>query len=170
MPLRISSCSDAALLAQIGHDTFQAAYAPFFPPAQMDAYLHENFVPEDWAAEMAEGHCTYHLAWADDQPAGYTKLRADKPLHESLAGKKGLYMQRLYVMPDWLYAGVGKALLANAVKYARASGFDTLWLQVWKENERAIAFYERNGFATAGEAIFPWPDSVTYDWVMALDV
>lgn len=46
--------------------------------------------------------------------------------------------------------GVGAALLAVAVDWARVVGVAKLWLAVFPENDRAIAAYRRAGFVDEG--------------------
>jgi ribosomal protein S18 acetylase RimI-like enzyme len=45
---------------------------------------------------------------------------------------------------------VGTALLAEAVRRARAAGAHKIALQVWPHNAAAIALYERFGFQREG--------------------
>lgn len=44
--------------------------------------------------------------------------------------------------------------MRTTLETAAASGYRTLWLGVWERNPRAIAFYERWGFATVGSHVF----------------
>lgn len=44
--------------------------------------------------------------------------------------------------------GIGRALFAACTTWAEGHGADTLLLEVWEFNERAIAFYERLGMTT----------------------
>lgn len=46
--------------------------------------------------------------------------------------------------------GVGSALLAAALGWARRAGVYKVTLQVWPHNERAIKLYERFGFEREG--------------------
>lgn len=46
--------------------------------------------------------------------------------------------------------GIGTALMEAAVAWARARRLDKLFLHVWPHNERAIALYEKFGFAREG--------------------
>jgi RimJ/RimL family protein N-acetyltransferase len=46
--------------------------------------------------------------------------------------------------------GIGIALLGAAVEWARAKGLAKLFLEVWPDNARAIALYEKFGFAQEG--------------------
>jgi len=46
--------------------------------------------------------------------------------------------------------GIGSALLARAIEWARATGLAKLSLEVWPHNAPAIALYEKFGFAQEG--------------------
>jgi ribosomal protein S18 acetylase RimI-like enzyme len=54
------------------------------------------------------------------------------------------------VIPSARGRGGGRALLEAAVEHARACGAHKLELEVWPENERAIALYESAGFEVEG--------------------
>jgi RimJ/RimL family protein N-acetyltransferase len=72
-------------------------------------------------------------------------------------GQLGLELARygvadlgMLVAAGWRRRGVGTALLAEAVRRARAAGAHKLTLQVWPHNTAAIALYERFGFQREG--------------------
>lgn len=54
------------------------------------------------------------------------------------------------VAAAWRSAGLGRVLLETALSWAAAAGFTKAALSVFAVNERAIAFYEANGFAREG--------------------
>ena len=56
----------------------------------------------------------------------------------------------LMVAADHRRRGIGKALLREAVEWARASGVRKLELHVFPHNEAAIALYESVGFRREG--------------------
>jgi ribosomal protein S18 acetylase RimI-like enzyme len=62
-----------------------------------------------------------------------------------------LTISRLYVAPGRQRQGIGKRLLDAAI--ARHPNCDTIRLVVEAENAKGIAFYEREGFSTVGEAV-----------------
>ena len=39
-------------------------------------------------------------------------------------------------------------------KLSRELGQDRMWLYVWKENHRALRFYEKAGFQIVGDGLF----------------
>ena len=48
---------------------------------------------------------------------------------------------------------------------ARLRGATSLWLTVWRENARALRFYEKNGFTPVGDRYYPVGDLVDHDLV-----
>jgi ribosomal protein S18 acetylase RimI-like enzyme len=66
----------------------------------------------------------------------------------------GMLVDLAWVDPAFRSQGIGSALMASVER--RVCGGE-LRLEVWKVNERAVAFYERLGFATAEE--FTEPDT-----------
>ena len=49
---------------------------------------------------------------------------------------------------------VGKFLLEHAIYSAKQKQKKYIWLSVWKKNERALRFYEQNGFYRIGTHCF----------------
>ncbi|ARN22294.1 GNAT family N-acetyltransferase [Piscinibacter gummiphilus] len=70
-------------------------------------------------------------------PAGCGAFR---PLEASVAEVK-----RMYAVPGM--SGAGSAVLAHLEAEAQALGYSELWLETRLVNVRAVAFYERNGYA-----------------------
>jgi ribosomal protein S18 acetylase RimI-like enzyme len=77
-------------------------------------------------------------------------------------------IKQLYVLAPWQGAGVAAALMDWAVGTARADGAPALYLSVWAEGARAIAFYRKHGFAQVGEAPFQLGTRLYQDPIMRL--
>jgi len=60
-------------------------------------------------------------------------------------GKPGIYLEDLYVRPEFRGAGVGRALLVHLAKLARERGCGRLEWSVLDWNEPAIGFYRGIG-------------------------
>ena len=84
----------------------------------------------------------WSLFVADD--AG--RLAAMLALHEPQ-----LYLDMLFVAPDYQGQSLGRRLLA----FTRAQMPDEIWLRCVRENEKAWRWYEREGFVLEKEAIEP---------------
>jgi RimJ/RimL family protein N-acetyltransferase len=54
------------------------------------------------------------------------------------------------LLPDYRGRGLGRQLVAGAVRAARQAGIERVELEVFASNERAIALYRTLGFATEG--------------------
>jgi GNAT superfamily N-acetyltransferase len=60
-------------------------------------------------------------------------------------GRPGIYLEDLFVVPDWRGRGVGRRLLASLAKVAVARGCGRLEWSVLDWNAPAIGFYHRLG-------------------------
>jgi ribosomal protein S18 acetylase RimI-like enzyme len=54
------------------------------------------------------------------------------------------------VAPEWRGRGVGSALMAEAIAWARTHGVEKLALSVYPDNQRALALYAKFGFVEEG--------------------
>jgi GNAT superfamily N-acetyltransferase len=100
------------------------------------------------ATLMADGTYTVLLA-LDPEPVGFAALCESAALY---AGGRFGIVQEFYVAPDHRSGGVGKALLDAAAAHGRAQGWTRLELCTppLPEFDRALAFYEREGFEVTG--------------------
>lgn len=67
----------------------------------------------------------------------------------AMVAKGVLWLDRLHVAPDWQGQGLAAGLLHAAI--ANYVGEATISLEVLKGNDRAIAFYRREGFVVTEE-------------------
>lgn len=63
---------------------------------------------------------------------------------------KSLYMDDLYVTPDFRGNGIGTLLINRVIKYAKENGCHKLRWQVSEWNEPAIEFYKKLGADISG--------------------
>jgi ribosomal protein S18 acetylase RimI-like enzyme len=63
------------------------------------------------------------------------------------------YLQRVAVHPDWQGHGMGRSLVREVARKARASGAKVLLLNTQLDNESAIRLYEDEGFITLPEPL-----------------
>jgi GNAT superfamily N-acetyltransferase len=82
------------------------------------------------------------VAEVDGEPVGFALAFTT---FSTFRGRPGLYLEDVYVRPEHRGKGIGKALLANVARLARARGFARLEWSVLKWNTPAIGFYRALG-------------------------
>lgn len=78
----------------------------------------------------------------DSKPAGFAVWFYN---YSTWLGKNGLYLEDLYVSPEFRGLGAGKALLKHLAKLAVAKGCGRFEWSVLDWNEPAIRFYQSLG-------------------------
>jgi len=63
-------------------------------------------------------------------------------------------LQKIYVLTEYQGRGVGAALMNEVNEVAREEGPDSVWLDTYISNEKAIHFYESYGFNKIGRYYF----------------
>ena len=171
-PLRISlakaNAPTAAQLADLGRQTFQDTFGATNLPADMAAYLAENFGPELQLAELQDRENTFLLAYMQNELVGYAKLRDNSALglpdDQSPTGR--LEIERLYVRDDWQGTGLGAALMRGILALADQLHCSAVVLGVWEKNDKARAFYQRFGFREIGQHAFRLGQDVQTDLIL----
>jgi len=85
-------------------------------------------------------HCV--LAHVGTTPVGFALYFFN---FSTFLGKRGLYLEDLFVLPEFRGRGFGKMLLLHLARLANASGCGRMEWSVLDWNEPAIAFYESIG-------------------------
>ncbi len=167
--VRVAIPDDAELLAILGARTFRDTFGPDNSEADMAQYLASAFGPAIQAAELADEQSIFLLAEAGGTAAGYARLKlGDAP--PCVSGVRPVEIARFYADAPWIGHGVGATLMRVCFEIALDRSCDTIWLDVWERNLRAIAFYEKWGFAVVGSQIFPLGDDMQNDLLMSRPV
>jgi GNAT superfamily N-acetyltransferase len=82
------------------------------------------------------------IAEVDGQPAGFALYFFN---YSTFLAKPGLYLEDLFVKPEFRGAGIGKALLLHLAKIANARGCGRMEWAVLDWNEPAKGFYKKLG-------------------------
>jgi GNAT superfamily N-acetyltransferase len=82
------------------------------------------------------------LAYLGDDPAGFALFFHS---FSTFLGRPGIYLEDLYVRPEFRSAGVGRTLLMRIAGLAKERGCGRLEWAVLDWNEPAISFYKRIG-------------------------
>ena len=127
--------------------------------------MKEQFNRELLIKEVGAKDNIFLLAFWNDDPAGYARLRLNN-IPPELPDKNAIEISRIYAATSFIGKGVGHLLMDKSLEIARENGKTTVWLGVWKENDRAIRFYKKWGFQQFAEHDFILGNDVQKDWLM----
>ncbi len=153
--VRKAEVSDAQMIALLGRITFRETFGHLFEQHEDELrdYLNRTFSVDKIGSSIAKPENNYWIAHFDGLPVGYAKLK-----HPSLSGfiddKSSAQLQKIYVLSEFLTHRIGQALLSTVSLHSTESGARSMWLTVLKSNERAIRFYERNGWSGIADESF----------------
>ena len=82
------------------------------------------------------------MAFENDRPIGFALYFYN---YSTFIGRKGLYLEDLYVQPNYRGKGYGKKLLLHLVQTAKKENCGRMEWSVLKWNQPAIDFYESLG-------------------------
>ncbi|MBO9595699.1 MAG: GNAT family N-acetyltransferase [Niabella sp.] len=156
---------DVLLLQRIGRQTFSETFAASNTEANMLKYLEEGFSAAKLTSELENGHSEFYFALLGQEVVGYLKLNTGSAQTE-IKDNRSLEIERIYVLQSFQGKKVGQLLYDKALQVARDKGLEYLWLGVWEENQKAIRFYKKNGFAAFDKHIFKLGDEEQTDIMM----
>ncbi len=146
--------SHAADIATIGKKSFRNAFEHLFNSKdELFEYLERTYDPVKLVKSLRKENNVFFLALGDGQPVGFLKLKKHS-LNEQIESGVQMELQKIYVLPGHQGGGAGTALMKAAKNMAREIYPDHVWLDTHISNEKAIRFYERNGFRKIGKHQF----------------
>lgn len=82
------------------------------------------------------------MAYAQDEPAGFALYFQS---FSTFAGRPGLYLEDIFVKPEWRRRGLGRRLLARLARIAVERGYGRMEWSVLNWNETALRVYRGVG-------------------------
>jgi ribosomal protein S18 acetylase RimI-like enzyme len=147
MSIRRAEPSDAKQIAEVLVAAWKAAYRGLVPDSALDG-LSVDDSADRWRERIAKPWGTIFIAQRDHRVVGFAAWGSsqDEDVDHDSVGE--IYV--IYVHPDEWRQGHGSALAGEALRCLQEAGFDEVILWVLRGNERAIRFYEAQGFAADG--------------------
>jgi ribosomal protein S18 acetylase RimI-like enzyme len=142
---RVKSRKDIAETARLAHEIWNEHYTKIIGQAQVDFMVQNYQSKHAIAAQIASGY-EYYLILHNGESAGYLAMVPDQ-------AKSSYQFSKLYVLKGKRGGGIGKESMDFVEELCRKEKINKLWLTVNKYNKEAIAWYERLGFAKAGEIV-----------------
>ncbi len=139
--IRPARPGDAATIARVHAESWRVTYRGILPDAYLDGPVDAERL-HLWTERLAlpEAQRPFVRLAEADTPAGFVcVLRDDDPCW-------GLCLDNLHVLPAFRSLGIGRALMAEAARWAGVTAPGRpLHLWVFTANQAAIDFYERLG-------------------------
>lgn len=151
MDVRDARPEDAEVIATVARASWHAAYDDLLGPETVDATVAEWYATDSLRAEIrqiAEDHGGVFLVAVANDPAddgdvvglaNAVPASGDDPPADA-------FFSRLYVLPDNWGEGAGFDLTTAVRRRLLDVGHDSVWLEVFAENEVGRSFYEGLGF------------------------
>jgi ribosomal protein S18 acetylase RimI-like enzyme len=166
--IRRCARTEVGRLSELAARLFAQAYGPTHPEPTLGAYLAESFSVPRLRTELADPAACL-LVVEDDAGLliGYAHLReTDAPAAVATEDQRAVEIVRFYLDASWHGRGAARELMAAAEEEARRRGVRLLWLTVWQQAPRPIAFYRRSGFEIVGTATFRFGERLDDDFLM----
>lgn len=133
-----------AALAELGAGTFYETFRPHNSEEDMQAYLANTYTPALVQGNLKKSGVHYFLGYDELGDQGYIKL-IENPVGIKLEGKI-MELEKIYVRTSAQGSGLAKLLMEQAAMHSKQLSFNYIYLGVWQENARALAFYKKLGF------------------------
>jgi ribosomal protein S18 acetylase RimI-like enzyme len=166
--VRIGTREDASLLAELGARTFRES-SPNTRREDVETYVRQNFTREKLIACLSVKNTTALILEKSAQAIGYALLSPGKAPTRSVP-PQSIQIKWFYILEDWTGRKLGDVLMARCFEHASQLGIASIWLTVWKNNGRAIHFYERWGFQKVGTCDFVMGRDSQEDFVLLKNI
>jgi len=154
-------------LRAISCSTFSQTFLEHNTAEDMEAYLTSSFSVEKLTQELNNPNTEFYFAKNEDNIVGYLKVNKGEAQTEHI-NLNAFEIERIYVDKAYLGKKVGQLLFNKAIELAKSKNVTYVWLGVWEENHRALAFYEKNGFIPFDKHVFMLGNDAQTDIMMKL--
>jgi len=169
--LKRATAADAAALSLVASACFLETFAGLLEGPDIVAHCakanHQDAF-RDWTEAAGSRVVVAEIA-SGGAPIGYSVLTTpDLPAIDT--HPDDVELRRIYTLSRTHGTGLGPALMAQALLDARALGRPRVLLGVYAGNERARAFYEKQGFEKVGERQYQVGATLCDDVIYALQL
>lgn len=161
--------NDVEKLQAISRTTFAQTFDEHNNAEDMKAYLDTSFAIDKLIAEISNPNSEFYFAIENEIIVGYLKVNTGAAQTEN-KDASAFEIERIYVDQAYLGKKIGQLLFEKAIDLAKVKKASYVWLGVWEENHRALAFYKKNGFIPFDKHIFRLGNDEQTDIMMKLEL
>ena len=133
---------EAHFLSEMRRKVWLTTYRGIYPDKLIDEFDYEFHNSKNLFMINSEEFSVYFI-FAENEIAGYLILQHKKPL----------YVQSLYLLPEFQRKGIGRKTFEFIRENCRKEGTKKFYLGCHPENKNALGFYEKMGGAIAEKDI-----------------
>ena len=167
--IRRGSVTDAAELAAFAARAFKEAFSADNNPDDLQAHLATTYGLAQQAAELADPLVSTILARLYGELVAYAQVRRSTP-PPCVTHAAPIELHRIYVDQRAHGSGLASRLMQEVHQAAREFQGRHIWLSVWAQNPRAIAFYKKAMCFDVGSTFFMVGPDKQIDRVLVADV
>jgi ribosomal protein S18 acetylase RimI-like enzyme len=167
--IRNVSINEVEQLQAISRSTFVQTFDEHNDAEDMKAYLDTSFAIDKLTAELSNPNSEFYFAIDNEIIIGYLKINIGSAQTEN-KNANAFEIERIYVDQAYLGKKIGQLLFEKAIDLAKVKKASYVWLGVWEENHRALAFYKKNGFIPFDKHIFKLGNDEQTDIMMKLQL
>ncbi|KAK0557337.1 hypothetical protein OC846_000556 [Tilletia horrida] len=174
--LRFATSSDEDIngIVDLGREVFLTTFAHTVSEKDMDSFLEANYSYKPIKADLDNPNRRCIVAESAEPDAtgkkqiiGYSFMATDSTEDCLKDYPNAIELLRIYTHPSTHGKGLAKQIADASFDLGRKEGYDWIWLGVYPENHRAIAFYQKKlGFKKIGTHAFWVGDQKDEDDVM----
>lgn len=153
MNIKKASLEDSATLTEMGRLSFIESHGHSAAEEDINDYVSRVYTENAFTNELSDTNNIYHIIHHQNNPAGYSKIIFNSP-HMNIETTEITKMERFYLLKEFYGLQLGFELFQFNVDLSKRNGQKGMWLFVWKENKRAVNFYQKMGFKVIGEHDF----------------
>ena len=153
-----ATIKDCDILVKLSKQCFLESHGHSASKQDVDTFINLTYNKNAYTKELEDEKNIYHLLYDDNKVAGYSKVVFNKTF-EGKNWNTSTKLDRLYFLKEFYGLGLGKTLLDFNIEISKKNNQKGMWLAVWIENLRAVAFYKKMGFEISGEYSFKIADN-----------
>ncbi len=152
--IRKAKLEDAEFIALLARITFTETFGHYFRDHQdLLDYYDKTFSVSKIRDSLEKENNVFWITFFDELPVGYAKLKLFSK-SDFINSDKVSQLQKIYVLKDFLSKKIGHKTQTEMFEETIKIGNKFIWLSVLESNERAISFYNKNGFTEIGKHSF----------------
>ncbi|MBI2721492.1 MAG: GNAT family N-acetyltransferase [Bacteroidetes bacterium] len=160
---------DLNALKDICVQTFSETYRHLNTEANFNKYIQTNFNKEKLLNEINDENSLIYFIKEKDNNIGYLKLNINEAQSENF-GNNAMEIERVYTLKEHFGKNAGKRMIEFTIEKGKELKKEFVWLGVWENNARAIAFYEKHGFTKFDTHVFNLGNDEQVDHLYKLEI